>query len=111
MLTPDLWLQLEDDPRGYLPGLDLGHRLVDVLERPDFADHACLARPVEFEDLTQVGARPDDRPYDSDAVQDGLEDRQRARFLGRQRYEHERAATPQRAIRLLESLRRHREGD
>src|SRR5437867_12579639 len=67
--------RLEDDPGGDAAGLDVGDRLVDVVERAPLADDARPARGMEVEDLAQVGARPDDRPDDGAAVEHGLEAR------------------------------------
>jgi hypothetical protein len=44
-------LGLEHDPRGDSAGFDVGDRLVYLVERSCFADHACLAGGVQFEHL------------------------------------------------------------
>ena len=60
-----LLARVEDDPRGDAAGLDVGDRLVDLLQRPDLADDVRLACGVQLEHLAQVGPRADDRADDA----------------------------------------------
>jgi hypothetical protein len=57
---------------------------------------------VQPEHLGEVRAGADDRADDGDAVEYGLEDRQLDVVVGGQGDEDKRAATAQRAVRLLE---------
>jgi hypothetical protein len=65
---------------------------------------------VQPEDVLEVVVRADDRAAD-DAVQDGLEDRQLDVVVGREADEDQRAAARERAVGLLERLRRDRSRD
>jgi hypothetical protein len=44
-------LGLEHDACGDSAGFEVGDRVVDLVERPRFADHACFAGRVKLEDL------------------------------------------------------------
>ena len=61
-------LRLQDDAGGDAAGLDVGDRLVDVLQCAGLADDVRLAGAVQLEDLAQVVARADDRADDRDPV-------------------------------------------
>src|SRR5512132_1073805 len=102
---------LEHDPRRDAPGLEVGDRLVDVVERAGLADDAGAASGVQRENLAQVGAGAYDRADNVDAVEHRLEDRQLDLVIGRQRNEDQRAAAAQRAVGLLERARGDRQGD
>src|SRR4051794_37161220 len=54
-------LELEDNPCRDAPGLDVGDRLVVVVQRPGFADHVRLAGGVQLEDLADLPHRERDR--------------------------------------------------
>jgi hypothetical protein len=102
---------LEHDASGDAAVLDVGDRLVDLLERADLARDVGAARRVELEHFAQLRPGADDRADDRDAVEHGLEDRQRHLVVRRQGDEHERAAATQRGERLLERARRYRQRD
>jgi hypothetical protein len=74
---PPRGARLEDDTGGDAPCLDVRHRVVHLVERPHLARDARLARRVQLEHLAQVGAGAHDRADDGDAVEHGLEDRDR----------------------------------
>src|SRR3989338_5417125 len=97
--------EVEDDAALDVAVVHAREDVVDLLERFGVDSRVNLALAGEGQRLHQVEPGADDRAADGDAVEHGVEDRQR-KIAGRQAIEGHRAAAPDHAERLLEGLGR-----
>src|SRR5437660_1295049 len=98
--------EVEDDPALDVAMMHAGEDVVDVLEPVRMDRGLDLALAGERQCLEQIEPRANDRAAHGNAVQHGVEDRQRE-VARRQAVERDRAAAPDHAERLLERLGRN----